>query len=273
MMTGAIHKSELDAEGFKQFGLSSGEDVQDCELYYRANPTDLSQYPSFATHEGQLAAVENSLVSDFPVTLSSQDGSDGLSRSTLEDSKTGQDENALREKKKAQNRAAQKAFRERREARVKELEARLKESEADRKALAEQLELLKRQNLMVENENRLLQQSGKQRDQEMTNSASVHTYSFPTQRQFFDSLTENKHGSFTTDEDRYLDNTGNEVLPLSAAWEYLHELSTHKNFDIYEVMKVLKGSEVCHGHGAAYPKALIDQAIQLTGAGWSSSQV
>lgn len=258
---------EVDDEGHKQFGAGlHGEDLQSCELYYKTPPSDLSlHFPTFGTQDGQSIRMDNDLPHGFPLELRSREASDDTSKSNPDDSKSTPDEKDAKERKKAQNRAAQKAFRERREAKLKELEEKLKESEANRKELTDELEALKRQQVVANNE-KILLHDRQHFEHGMSFSASVQTYTFPTQRQFYDSLTESKHGAFRNDQKRYLDDSGNEVLPLSAAWEYLHDLSQQMDFDIYLVMQSLKGSEICHGHGAAYPRALIDQAVQAATA-------
>lgn len=59
-------------------------------------------------------------------------------------------------KRKAQNRAAQRAFRERKEARVRELEQKLNESEKEKKRLFSENERLKKENTVITTENQVL---------------------------------------------------------------------------------------------------------------------
>lgn len=158
-----------------------------------------------------------------------------------------------KERKKAQNRAAQKAFRERKEIRLRELEEKLEESEENRRELTEKIKFLKQQN----------QQQSNMYYHDGLHNISPQTYTFPSQREFYDTLVAKEiHGELKENEDRYLDDSGKETLPIAAAWEYLHDLLSHKDFDIYAVMQSLQGREVCHGHGAAYPKALIDRVVE-----------
>lgn len=63
-------------------------------------------------------------------------------------------------KRKAQNRAAQRAFRERKEARVRELEQKLSESEKEQKRLFLENVRLKRENTVISTENQVLLATG-----------------------------------------------------------------------------------------------------------------
>ncbi|QLQ81536.1 hypothetical protein HG537_0F02970 [Torulaspora globosa] len=201
------------------------------------------EFPTFNSSHGAVEDKEDSQVS--PAVQNGYVSQDSLN--------SEQAEWDAKERKRAQNRAAQKAFRERREARLKELEEKLKQSEKNRKELSEEIKILKEQNLR--------QNSTCSNDGLCDNA--WQTYTFPTPNEFYDELVAKEvHGEFKVIKERYVDEAGKEILPIAAAWEYLHSLLDHKDFDIQAVMQSLKGREVCHGHGAAYPKALIDQAVE-----------
>ncbi|CEP60907.1 Yap3p LALA0_S02e02388g [Lachancea lanzarotensis] len=164
-------------------------------------------------------------------------------------------------RKKAQNRAAQKAFRERKEAKLKELEAKLLSSERDKKVLLQELEDLKKLNLEIATENRLLSKT------EQRPSSDVRTeavkYHFPTRKQFFDAANGDHMAALKAPMSlsSYV-RDGQKLLTLPATWEYLHELSKSEDFDIYFVMETLRGNEVCHGYGPAYPQNVIDDIVR-----------
>ncbi|AAS50788.1 ABR018Cp [Eremothecium gossypii ATCC 10895] len=161
----------------------------------------------------------------------------------------------LIEKKKAQNRAAQKAFRERKEARLRELEQKLKESEQNRDALFREVEQLKRENQVINNENRMLLQR-------TTNNPSAgaaegpEKFTFPAKDTAISDPTEGgqKQGI------QYFAG-GKKLLTVPATWEYLHKISLQRDIDVYYIMQLLKGAEVCHGFGPAYPRELIDSLV------------
>lgn len=193
------------------------------------------------------------------------------------------------DKKKAQNRAAQKAFRERKEARLKELEIKLNESESNREILQREVEELRKLNKEIHAENRSLLQrndrdcfesvknerfSNSVLDQNQNNSTpnTSHTqdtdgpFSFPQREQYYNSLMTDmndiarKHGQ-EMENKIYNDNEGQTILTIPATWQYLQKLD-HGDLDVIEVMQMLRGNEVCHGSGGAYPKAVIDSIIQ-----------
>lgn len=201
-------------------------------------------FPAFNASNGAVDGRKNSQVSS-----AAQNG-----YASQDSSNSEQAEWEAKERKRAQNRAAQKAFRERREARLKELEEKLKQSEENRRELSEEIRTLKEQQL---------QQSCAYHNERYDDT--WQTYTFPTPKEFYDELVPKEvHGEFKVIEERYVDESGSEILPVTAAWEYLHDLLAYKDFDIQAVMQKLKGREVCHGHGAAYPKALIDQAVEAS---------
>ncbi|OWB79474.1 hypothetical protein B5S32_g3696 [[Candida] boidinii] len=69
-------------------------------------------------------------------------------------------EEELYQRRKAQNRAAQRAFRERKEGKLKELAQKLTCAETEREKLLRQLESLKKENMLLGMENVLLQKNG-----------------------------------------------------------------------------------------------------------------
>lgn len=212
------------------------------------------QFPTFDSFQEAYGVGSNEGL-DVSPTLHSSGPEESLKNSSNYDQDQDQDDLDAKERKRAQNRAAQKAFRERREAKLKELQQKLNESEEGRKALAEEIRSLKQ---LQFKQQKIGEEDGLYAD-------SKHTYSFPSPNEFYDTLIESKqtHGEFQSHQERYLDQNGTENLPIAAAWEYLHSLLSQRDFDIYAVMQSLKGREVCHGRGAAYPKSLIDQVVEF----------
>ncbi|AGO10470.1 AaceriABR018Cp [[Ashbya] aceris (nom. inval.)] len=165
------------------------------------------------------------------------------------------DSGDLKEKKKAQNRAAQKAFRERKEARLRELEQKLKESEENRGALFREVEQLKRENQVINNENRMLLQR-------TTNNLSTgaaeepEKFTFPAKDAAISDPTDGGQNQGI----QYFAG-GKKLLTVPATWEYLHKISLQRDIDVYYIMQLLKGAEVCHGFGPAYTRELIDSLV------------
>ncbi|KOG96510.1 Yap3p [Saccharomyces eubayanus] len=180
-------------------------------------------------------------------------------------------------KKKAQNRAAQKAFRERKEARLKELEDKLLQSEKNRQSLLKEIQELRKANSEINAENRLLLRNGSEKATKSSRDViddSNSKYSFPTKDEFSTSMIlegklDNKSTNSSKDnvpitkqKTQYTDETGRHVLTVPATWEYLYKLSNGKDFDVTYVMSKLQGQECCHSYGPAYPRTLIDSLVE-----------
>ncbi|AJU19854.1 Yap3p [Saccharomyces cerevisiae YJM1418] len=176
-------------------------------------------------------------------------------------------------KKKAQNRAAQKAFRERKEARMKELQDKLLESERNRQSLLKEIEELRKANTEINAENRLLLRSGNENFSKDIEDDTNYKYSFPTKDEFFTSMVLesklNHKGKYSLKDNelmkrntQYTDEAGRHVLTVPATWEYLYKLSEDRDFDVTYVMSKLQGQECCHTHGPAYPRSLIDFLVE-----------
>lgn len=179
-------------------------------------------------------------------------------------------EEELQLKRKAQNRAAQRAFRERKETRLKELEARLLQSEEERTKLMEELDLIRKQNISITTENEILRSNGGHVDSRYAAAAQQQSkFDFPkSQDDFIHRLIEGTSHSLEEQNKNkvYDDTTGNKVLALGAVWDYLQIKAEEANLDfdavdITAIMDDLKGNEKCHGFGPAYPLDLVNQVV------------
>ncbi|CUM46336.1 uncharacterized protein AC631_05827 [Debaryomyces fabryi] len=176
-------------------------------------------------------------------------------------------EEELQMKRKAQNRAAQRAFRERKETKLKELECKLAESEAEKRRLLSQLDLMKQQNVSILTENEFLKNKSSS-DQNLSNKAEDTNVIFPkNQKEFIYGLA-GTHEVNTDTINKVYDNPerpGTKLLAVGAVWDYLQlksqENEKYENLDILEIMSCLKGNERCHGYGPAYPLELVEQII------------
>lgn len=187
----------------------------------------------------------------------------GTSEGSLE--KSGQSESKdtddEKHRKRALNRAAQKAFRERKEARMRELEEKLKQSEQGRQELLREVENLRKHNIEIHAENRILLQTQGSKTPSVADP-SVAKFVFPTKRDFVGEMVP-MHPDFLSElpaSEQYLID-GKQMLTVSAAWEYLHRLSESFDFDVSMVMANLKGKEMCHGKGPSYMRSDIDRFL------------
>lgn len=172
-------------------------------------------------------------------------------------------------KKKAQNRLAQRAFRERKETKLKELEHKLLQSEEERHKLAEMLNEIKLQYICVQTENNLLRLDNSTSFTGGVSGLDTSRFTFPkTQVEFINSMVGESHEEANLDSVNLVydepQKPGRKVLAVGAVWDYLQiksEEEGYERLDLLEVMRLLKGQEVCHGFGPAYPLSMVDNAI------------
>lgn len=207
-----------------------------------------------------------------------------LSNQTSDSATGANDSEEQIRRKRALNRAAQKAFRERKEARVKQLEKQLKDSENDREQLLNELEQLRKHNIEMHAENRILLQTKNAAVVAAANSGAVtdslgtinqtqnserNKFTFPSKRDFVDELInvdEHNISNDTTPPSLEYSHNGEQVMTVSATWEYLNRMSETFDFDLSLVMCKLKGRVVCHGKGPSYFKSDIDKYIEASRA-------
>lgn len=191
-----------------------------------------------------------------------------LALMNTEDSLLNEEELAI--KKKAQNRLAQRAFRERKETKLKELELMLLQSEEERQKLLEKLTEIKHQFNTLQTENQRLRWSTQsQNPSGSTAGGDSSNFLFPeSQKDFVDEMVRGKtHDMTRAQVNKVYDlpqAPGRKVLGVGALWDYLlikKEEEQFEKVDMMEVMQLLKGTEVCHGYGPAYPLDVVDNAL------------
>ncbi|RDL36147.1 uncharacterized protein BP5553_06759 [Venustampulla echinocandica] len=165
-------------------------------------------------------------------------------------------------RRKAQNRAAQRAFRERKERHVKDLEAKLATLEKQSATVVEENERLKLQLQKTATENEILKATSAQPrgGSEPLPNAGPMRYS-PTD--FYTEVLyahENKvpsHRIVTSD-------TGERLLAAGAAWDYIikHDLYVRGLVDVGAVSERLKTVAKCDGQGPVFEERAIIAAIE-----------
>lgn len=206
-------------------------------------------------------------------------------------------EEELYQRRKAQNRAAQRAFRDRKEGKLKELSGKLEEAEKERLKLEKELDDIKQKNMLLDMENQYLQQNktstyGTSITSQNTSNLSPilnidkpeftiegfqQQFKFPTSTKFdfimgaLDTTSMAKHHltkEGIKDQSLKIGSSyevkAQRVLTLSAVWDYIMEfsqLNEDLNVDVPYIMTKLRGNEVCHGFGPAYPLEMINEII------------
>lgn len=174
-------------------------------------------------------------------------------------------EDELKIKKKAQNRAAQRAFRERKESKLNDLKSKLAQSELEKQELRRQLrEFQNKQNKTTNEKNPPPPPPPSQ------NTIPETKFQFPKdENDFVDNLLGDSmpsHYKINRSKKMYTppDSDGDKVLVVWAVWDYILYRVEEEDMelDIIEVMLKLKGHETCHGYGPAYSLKLIDSIIE-----------
>ena len=254
---------------------SSNEDMLDDRPYKYANNESISTSSSpSGIVNSHLNSKANGIFS--PVSVS-EDKKKPKSKKQLlneqdamliakDDSELNEEE--LQMKRKAQNRAAQRAFRERKETKLKELECKLAESEEEKRRLLSQLNLAKQQNFSILTENEYLKNKSSSEQNLVNKSDDTMNVVFPkNQRDFIYGLAGNHEVNNYTINKVYENPEvpGRKLLAVGAVWDYLQlksqESEKYENLDILEIMGRLKGNERCHGYGPAYPLELVEQVV------------
>lgn len=197
------------------------------------------------------------------------------------------DESTEEEKRRKINRDAQRAFRKRKEEKLKEMELKWMNSENDKKRLLKENDDLKKQSFEICQENKELFKkatatSGS--DGINSNIAGVRhgnksfgndnntLYNFPNKTEYVQFIYDDtNHGSTPNINElpdlEYKTSSGEEALTVPKTWEYLSTKLHEKEqegytFDTWHIMNLMKGNEVCHGSGAAYMKSYVDSTLE-----------
>ncbi|KAG5361311.1 hypothetical protein CJU90_2695 [Yarrowia sp. C11] len=178
----------------------------------------------------------------------------------------------LTTKRKAQNRAAQRAFRERREQRLKELEDKVAEVEQERERLASENERLKRENTVITTENKVLMETAVSKGGSSPDPTQppVGKANFPyKQLQEMRDKTQNTLlGGHEPPGDKnlkiiYQSEASNEtMLGAAAVWDRIAKHAEEEEFDIDLVAKLIQGHQRCEGFGPVFPLRVVDEAIK-----------
>ncbi|KAI1427249.1 hypothetical protein F5Y12DRAFT_181078 [Xylaria sp. FL1777] len=168
-------------------------------------------------------------------------------------------------RRKAQNRAAQRAFRERKERHVKDLEAKLASLEAAQSQTATENEKLRREMQKISTENEVLRATSNvhaQHNGSMSPVAGITTGPMqynPTD--FYSDLLQN-HANKTPSH-RIVESGGERLLAAGATWDYIinHDLFKKGLVDVADVSERLKCQAKCDGQGPVFEERAVLKAI------------
>ncbi|KAH9883654.1 hypothetical protein F4778DRAFT_801230 [Xylariomycetidae sp. FL2044] len=171
-------------------------------------------------------------------------------------------------RRKAQNRAAQRAFRERKERHVKDLEAKLANLEATQNETATENEKLKRDLQKISTENEILRatSSVQARNGSASPPGGIPTTTGPMEfnpTDFYSDLLQN-HANKTPSHRIVESEDGERLLAAGATWDYIinHPLFKEGRVDVGDVSERLKSQAKCDGQGPVFEERAILEAIK-----------
>ncbi|KAI9367437.1 hypothetical protein BJX61DRAFT_304863 [Aspergillus egyptiacus] len=228
-------------------------------------------------------------VGQYPGSVEGRDdflADPGLGRSSSEEKDKEKDKEGLaagspQSKRKAQNRAAQRAFRERKERHVRDLEERVSNLQQESSSLHADNERLKRELARYSTENEILRATtttnhttsasnpsnnadgtSNHHDPTTTTTTGPMVYS-PTD--FYSDLVPQGQ-SARLHRVAYCKKTGERLLDAGAAWDVIqgHELFRRGLVDIAGVTRRLKQATQCDGQGPAFAESEVRRAIEAS---------
>jgi hypothetical protein len=173
-------------------------------------------------------------------------------------------------RRKAQNRAAQRAFRERKERHVKDLEAKLTALEKTTLTISEENERLKLQLQKASTENEILKATSAPSHHRSPTPLASHGPMRYSPTDFYTNVLyahENKtpsHRIVTSDN-------GERLLAAGATWDYIikHPLYVRGLVNVGDVSERLKKCAKCDGQGPVFEESAIVDAIEKSVASGS----
>ncbi|KAH0552975.1 hypothetical protein GP486_006828 [Trichoglossum hirsutum] len=179
-------------------------------------------------------------------------------------------------RRKAQNRAAQRAFRERKERHVKDLEQKLTSLEQSSSSLMADNERLKRELQKVATENEILRATGinGRGSAGETNGSVVGPMSY-SPSEFYSNLLRSHDNKTPSHRITISDTTGERLLGAGATWDAIQDHSLYKSglVDVGDVCDRLKNLAKCDGQGPVFEERDIRMAIEQSAASGSDELI
>ncbi|KAI5310218.1 hypothetical protein KEM55_000393 [Ascosphaera atra] len=248
---------------------------------YSASPTQNAANALPSSDNGQVPVGQAMPTSDQ--TMGAQDidmftGDDmGFQREKSNSSGEGDEkDDSAQSKRKAQNRAAQRAFRERKELRVRNLEQELAEHKQNLNSIMKTNELLQREIMKINTENEILKATSMHRQvpQHSPSPSPSHLSSShphhddgntnPTQTGPIGYQPKPYDASNPAHRIILDPDTGDKLLSANAAWDMIVETLESKGLqlDVQRIYQKLKMVTKCNGQGPAVAETKVRQAIE-----------
>ncbi|KAG2418708.1 hypothetical protein HFD88_001809 [Aspergillus terreus] len=198
-----------------------------------------------------------------------QVGDHGMGRSSSEE-KEGSNMTPAQSKRKAQNRAAQRAFRERKERHVRELEEKVNNLQQESSTLMADNERLKQQLAKFTTENEILRATSQSIHHSQHGADAEPTTTGPLKYSPTDFTSTLVPDGEPAPRHRVTicEKTGEKLLDAGATWDLIqaHELFKQGLVDIGDVSERLKGLARCDGQGPAFPENQVRKIIEESAA-------
>ncbi|KAK0729682.1 hypothetical protein B0H67DRAFT_4911 [Lasiosphaeris hirsuta] len=169
-------------------------------------------------------------------------------------------------RRKAQNRAAQRAFRERKERHVKDLESRLQQLEQAQQQAVTENERLKRDLQKMSTENEILRATSVSGGAGSPGANAPPTTTGPMSynpTDFYSNVLQN-HANKTPSHRIVTSDDGERLLAAGATWDLIinHDMFKRGLVDIADVSDRLKSQAKCDGQGPVFEERAILEAIE-----------
>ncbi|KAL2161199.1 hypothetical protein VTH06DRAFT_8418 [Thermothelomyces fergusii] len=169
-------------------------------------------------------------------------------------------------RRKAQNRAAQRAFRERKERHVRDLEHRLQELEQAQSEAVSENERLRRDLQRMETENEILRATSMVAARAGTPAAAAPTTTGPmtyNPTDFYSNVLQG-HANKTPSHRIVTSERGERLLAVGATWDLIinHELFKRGLVNVEAVSQILRPQARCDGQGPVFEESAILRAIE-----------
>ncbi|KAL0937656.1 bZIP transcription factor [Colletotrichum truncatum] len=168
-------------------------------------------------------------------------------------------------RRKAQNRAAQRAFRERKEKHVKDLEAKLANLEAEAQQKSTENERLKREMQKISTENEILRATSSMNGHNSSTSPEPRMTGpmHYNPKDFYSDLLA-QHNNKTPSHRVAISSEGERLLAAGATWDFIinHPLFKRGLVDVGDVSERLKNQARCDGQGPVFSERCIIDAIE-----------
>ncbi|MCJ1413843.1 hypothetical protein MMC32_000168 [Xylographa parallela] len=220
--------------------------------------------PPASHHRASVVALTHTESSNGVTSNGEYDNDQNGNRSSSEEKESL---TPAQSRRKAQNRAAQRAFRERKERHVKDLENKLNSLSAHSTTLLTDNERLKRELQKLATQNEILRATTGPASQPPLNNvrppSPVHgpqTYS-PTDFQKAVGVDPKQH---PVSYEEFGNEDGERLLSAGATWDLIqgHELCRKGMVDVGDVCRRLKGRAACDGRGPAFKECEVIAAIE-----------